>query len=267
MNGCIATFYESESDDQKKKIPIETISFTTKAYLAFRNVDSLRIAPPAVPYLKNLTSLQLQNNNLRTLPNELWRLTSLEELNLGSNLLEEIPIEIGLLVNLRKLYLHNNYLTRLPGQLGNLKHLKFLDTIDNHDLDCLPAELLKLERVTLLSNAMDDTIQGKTAKKDLRVISLKSICVQTIGLLCSEDEESRQIVSEHLPEESILDKHILLSAGDINVQSLMPRCYECSSLLFHSDLALIRLNQKTPFLFKACSQPCYIKIYKDTAIN
>jgi hypothetical protein len=39
MNGCIATFYE-QKDDEKRK-PIETISFTSKATVGFRQVDIL----------------------------------------------------------------------------------------------------------------------------------------------------------------------------------------------------------------------------------
>lgn len=41
MNGIVATFYESEDQDQKKKVLVDTISFTSKAYLAFRKISSL----------------------------------------------------------------------------------------------------------------------------------------------------------------------------------------------------------------------------------
>lgn len=40
MNGCIATIYE-QTQDQKRKVPVDTISFTNKAYLAFHRVDEL----------------------------------------------------------------------------------------------------------------------------------------------------------------------------------------------------------------------------------
>lgn len=41
MNGCIATFYQSDQEQQRKKVPVDTISFTNKAYLAFRKVNLL----------------------------------------------------------------------------------------------------------------------------------------------------------------------------------------------------------------------------------
>jgi hypothetical protein len=39
MNGCIATLYEQKQE--QKRVPIDTISFTNKAYLAFQKVDEL----------------------------------------------------------------------------------------------------------------------------------------------------------------------------------------------------------------------------------
>lgn len=39
LEGCIATFYELQDDG--KKIPIDTVCFRDKAYLAFRQVDIL----------------------------------------------------------------------------------------------------------------------------------------------------------------------------------------------------------------------------------
>lgn len=39
LEGCIATFYELQDD--KKKVPIDTVCFRDKAYLAFRQVDIL----------------------------------------------------------------------------------------------------------------------------------------------------------------------------------------------------------------------------------
>ncbi|KAI7904875.1 uncharacterized protein BX663DRAFT_469984 [Cokeromyces recurvatus] len=265
MNGCIATFYESKPDNQKKKVPIETVSFTTKAYLAFKKMNSLQIAPPAVPYLENLTSLQLQNNHLVSLPHELWRLTNLQELNLGSNQLKELPMQIGLLVNLRQLFLHNNHLTSIPSQIGNLKQLSLIDLTDNNRLIHLPAEILELKKLKVLWLGNNNFCQQKT--NDLKVITLKSICLQTIGLLCSIDQESKQIISENLPESVLEDKSILLSSADKDLRTLIPRCYYCSSLLFHSDLHLIKLNKENlPFLFRACSQTCYVNIYNNSIL-
>jgi hypothetical protein len=40
MDGCIATFYE-QKQDQKRKVPIDTISFTNKADFAYKKVDEL----------------------------------------------------------------------------------------------------------------------------------------------------------------------------------------------------------------------------------
>lgn len=272
MNGCIATFYKAENEDQKKKIPVDTVSFTSKAYLAFRGIDLLvclhhihetivyllcikRIASPAIPYLENLSSLLLQNNNLKTIPKELWRLVNLQELNLGCNQLEILPKEIGLLTNLQELFLHSNQLVGIPSQIGYLQQLQVLDLTDNR-LENLPGELVSrmhLKSLWVEKNPFD-TVAEET--KYFKMISLKNICAQTIGLWCLADPDSRDVVLD-LPD-SILDKSLIVPDS----MDLVPLCQFCQSRLFHYGLSLITLNHNIPLIYNACSQNCYIQLYK-----
>ncbi|RCI07265.1 hypothetical protein CU098_010616 [Rhizopus stolonifer] len=193
MDRCVATVNNIEKDTKKKK-PLETICFLNKVQLAFKQIDILTIAPPAIRFLNNLSCLQLQNNNIQELPSELWRLTSLEELNLGHNQLKSIPKKISLLVNLKELYLHSNQIDEIPSDIGKLPHLVVLDLTDNQ-LTCLPAELLKLE-------FWQFWIEGNPFSRENvypTILSLKSICSQIVGTLSSLEEESRTIVEENLP--------------------------------------------------------------------
>ncbi|EPB85758.1 hypothetical protein HMPREF1544_07427 [Mucor circinelloides 1006PhL] len=251
MNGIVATFYESESQDQKKKVLVDTISFTSKAYLAFRKISSLRIAPPAVPYLENLSSLLLQNNNLKTIPSELWRLVNLQELNLGCNQLEVLPKEIGLLTNLQELFLHSNQLATIPSQIGNLQQLQVLDLTDNR-LESLPGELVS--RIHLKNLWVEKNPFTVKATKSFGMITLKDICAQTIGLWCIADPESRDVVLD-LPD-SVLDKSLIVPD---NVH-LVPLCQSCQERLFHHDLSLVVENHSIPFVYNACSQNCFIRL-------
>lgn len=41
LNGCSATFYKAQDEDQKKRKVVDTVTFTNKAYLAYRQVNSL----------------------------------------------------------------------------------------------------------------------------------------------------------------------------------------------------------------------------------
>ncbi|KAI8644808.1 hypothetical protein BD408DRAFT_383043 [Parasitella parasitica] len=256
MNGqAIATFYESDTKDQKKKVLLDTVSFSSKAYLAFRRIHSLRIASPAIPYLENLSSLLLQNNNLETIPKEIWRLINLHELNLGCNQLKILPKEIGLLVHLQELFLHSNQLTNIPSQIGYLQQLQVLDLTDNQ-LESLPGEVVT--RMHLKNLWVNKNPLSTMTTKQLKMISLRDKCAQTIGLLCLEDADSRDVVQD-LPE-SILDKSIIVPD---NID-LVPSCQLCQGRLFHHGLSLVVESHHIPLVYYACSQNCYTQLYRAT---
>lgn len=204
-----------------------------------------------MPFLSNLSSLQLQNNNLTSLPAELWRLTNLTELNLGFNQLKEVPIEVGHLINLRELFLHNNEISGIPSQIGRLDHLKILDLTGNK-LVSLPGELLKLNLTSLWIDKNEFDLQSQVGEEETKFISLKSLCAQSIGVLCLEDEESRKVVQETFDTlESLIHIHHQID--------MIPKCYHCNQLLFHSGLEVVK-RDRIPLVFKACSQNCYINI-------
>ncbi|KAG1494651.1 hypothetical protein G6F47_009582 [Rhizopus delemar] len=119
-------------------------------------LKSVRIASLAIPFLRTLISLQLQNNQLTILPKELWRLEHLHEPNLDHNQLTEFPSNVGSLTHLFELYFHNNQVQQIPSQLRQLKGLSILDLTDNQ-LHCLPMTVrqLDLQRCWLDNNPID----------------------------------------------------------------------------------------------------------------
>ncbi|KAI7896237.1 uncharacterized protein EV154DRAFT_476604 [Mucor mucedo] len=246
LGGCSATFYELRDDG---KIPISTVEFRDKAFLAFRQVDILTIAPPAVQFLRNLTSLQIQNNHLCTLPSEIWRLTNLQLLNVGHNRLSDLPIEIGLLSNLKELYVHHNEIKVIPSQVSNMTDLTVLDLTDNQ-LNYLPAEVTRMELKNLWID--NNPFQLVESKKN-EFISLKTICLQIIGTICLQDEVSRQTIQQ---EVDLLQPFPELSIQD---PQLLAKCFDCDQYLFHSNLNYFKPG-KIPLLYKACSQQCLINI-------
>lgn len=174
-------------------------------------------------------------------------------MNLGNNQLETIPEQVGLLANLRELFIHNNQICRLPAQIGNLDKLVVLDVTDNR-LEWLPSEVLRLSHLRNLW--IENNPFTATATTQSLMVSLKDICIQTIGQLCNTDLESRRVISETcLP---ILDKSRLL----IEKQGLVTRCFACSCILYHDHLNIIKIDDKlsVPLEYKACTQTCYLKL-------
>jgi Leucine-rich repeat (LRR) protein len=93
-----------------------------------------------------VTEVNLENNNLTSLPPEIGNLTNLKWLHLNNNNLTSLPPEIGNLSNLKYLYLYINNLTSLPPEIGNLTNLEVLDFADNN-LAYLPKEIGNLSHL------------------------------------------------------------------------------------------------------------------------
>jgi len=80
---------------------------------------------------KQLRVLNLDNNQLTSLPPEIKSLHVFEELCLNNNQLTSLPPEIGQLTGLRRLSLENNRLISLPPELRFLTNLQRLDLAGN----------------------------------------------------------------------------------------------------------------------------------------
>ena len=100
-------------------------------------------------YNDDITTLNLDYNELTELPKEIGNLTQLTHLDLSINKLTKLPKEIGNLTQLIELYLTNNKLTKLPKEIGNLTQLTYLDLSDN-ELTELPKEIGNLLQLIAL---------------------------------------------------------------------------------------------------------------------
>lgn len=81
--------------------------------------------------LKNLTYLNLKDNNLRSIPEELFKIESLKELILSGNLIEVISDSIRKLENLNNLDLSYNSISELPLAIFEMKNLIKLSLMGN----------------------------------------------------------------------------------------------------------------------------------------
>uniref|UniRef100_A0A4W6BTM3 Leucine rich repeat containing 40 n=1 Tax=Lates calcarifer TaxID=8187 RepID=A0A4W6BTM3_LATCA len=90
--------------------------------------------------LPGLTTLDLHDNQLSSLPSALGELQELQQLRLSHNQLTSLPVEVCTLQNLRSLTVQQNLLESLPEELGQLQNLTELDLSSNH-LKGLPSSL------------------------------------------------------------------------------------------------------------------------------
>lgn len=99
--------------------------------------------------IEKIPNLNLDNNQLTSLPKEIGNLSRLRNLDLRGNQLTSLPKEMGNLTELECLYLNGNQLTSLPKEIGNFLHLKKLYIADNRLTD-LPKEIGKLSKLKYL---------------------------------------------------------------------------------------------------------------------
>lgn len=125
------------------KKPEECLHFSLHA-------GSLIGVPEDILNFKNLQTLDISHNKLRSLPKDIGKLKELVSLNLTSNELKELPTSLGRLKNLKSLMLTRNRITSFPRSLGKLKSLTTL-AIGNNRTDTFPTFVLQLKNLKSLS--------------------------------------------------------------------------------------------------------------------
>ncbi|XP_076780252.1 leucine-rich repeat-containing protein 69 isoform X2 [Arvicanthis niloticus] len=95
------------------------------------NDNQLTSLPQEIGRLRRLTYLSLNHNKLTVIPKELCSLERLSELHLNYNQIMFIPQEIKFLRNLQQLCLVRNNIEVLPEEVCRLKNLRVLDIAGN----------------------------------------------------------------------------------------------------------------------------------------
>ena len=120
-------------------------------YLASLQLDmnNLSTLPPPLGTFAALTTLTATSNRLTEIPSCVFELSSLTTLHLGSNSISEVPDEIRALSSLTDLSLSYNSIRSLPLSLSTLPSLRKL-YISNNNLAYIPTDLQFLSSLEVL---------------------------------------------------------------------------------------------------------------------
>ncbi|MDM8522972.1 AAA family ATPase [Desulfococcaceae bacterium HSG8] len=152
---------------------IQSAQFQNTNILNLDN-NQLTSLPSEIGNFINLQQLFVQNNKLTSLPSEIGNLKNLQILNLSGNQLASLPSAIGNLINLRQLMLLNNKLTSLPPEIAKLKNLEIL-YLTNNEFKEFPKEICQLEILSQLyfnSNCLEKIAKEIEQLKKLTHLNL-----------------------------------------------------------------------------------------------
>jgi len=122
------------------------------------NDNLLRALPESMSMLTNLTMLECKNNYVGSLPSNIGLASNLETIKMSNNEIRELPQSMSTLGKLSELNLTQNYLTHLPAWTGDLTSLRKL-LIGNNKLQALPYKLgycTQLAELQVFNNPMED---------------------------------------------------------------------------------------------------------------
>lgn len=129
--------------DNKFEIIPHSINITILTELYIPNCD-LKIISPLIANLKNLETINLQNNKLECLPLEFFSLSKLKHLDISMNLLTTISKEFASLGELEQIDISRNLLTSISIEFFSLSKLKEL-YISRNLLTDIPIEIKLLK--------------------------------------------------------------------------------------------------------------------------
>jgi TonB family protein len=130
-------------------IPVDIAKFKSLRFLDLEN-NQIRTLPAEIGTLTKLVKLFMPMNQLKELPLEISNLKSLRVLGLASNRFENFPLELLTLPKLTGLDLSGNKITTLPAAIGQMRDLQTLFLHDNN-ISILPEEFYRLTQLKALS--------------------------------------------------------------------------------------------------------------------
>ena len=162
-----------------------------------------------------VVGLKLNNNHIKSLPNEMFDASQLRRLDLSENILPIVPEQLFGLPSLEYLNLSQNKITELPAVAKWSPALQFLD-LSSNQLSTLPSSIQRshIETLNLSKN------QFRTVPKCIcRMQTLTSLDISSMPGITNLPKEMGQLpnlVTLNLNEVQVLDFPAMLLRGGIS---------------------------------------------------
>jgi internalin A len=201
----------------------------------------MRYIEAAIEDAKKTGVLNLNDNELTSLPATIGNLTKLTWLDLSDHQLTSLPTTIGKLTNLTTLSVYGNQLTSLPTTIGKLTNLTWLDLSD-HQLTSLPAtigNLTNLTRLDLNGNQLPippEILRKRSSPKEILDYYLQIITTETRPL----NEAKLLVVGEASVGKTSLAKRLL--GHEFDARENMTDGIERNEWQIGSEDDAVRLN-------------------------
>ncbi|BDD01336.1 hypothetical protein PEPS_36160 (plasmid) [Persicobacter psychrovividus] len=168
MSDCNNLTYISPNLGQQDSLEELNFSFHAEFGTAFYNRNSIPRTipiPEEIKHCKNLKNLDLEYNELTSIPDYVFEIPSLEILGFRGNKISEIPEKISKLQKLRRIYVTNNQLKTLPKSFGKMPNLETISVWGNAiSKENLPVEMFDIRRekkcALLLYMSNDKSYEG-----------------------------------------------------------------------------------------------------------
>ncbi|XP_075995768.1 uncharacterized protein lrrc69 [Genypterus blacodes] len=241
--------------NQITEVPPGVIGCLLNLVVLNLNHNQIQTLPAEIKSLGKLKHLSLVDNKLQDVPAELGHLSKLCEINLTRNNLAWLPRQLYWCRELGKIYLARNKLTELPEGIGALTKLQVLDVAGN-ELSMFPVEFhqLPLQELHCEGNRFV-SYEPMTSVQAMEVLTLKELVARFV---LREERNRSSVIHTRLPHYQCLTA-VLANRG---------RCAVCQGPFLTTWLECVRfihlrkdMNMKSsltvPVRALLCSYMCF----------
>ncbi|TXT57277.1 MAG: hypothetical protein BAJALOKI2v1_490002 [Promethearchaeota archaeon] len=141
--------------------------------------NDIKSLPKSVQNLTQLREINLKLNKIQKFPLSITKTKSIEKINFSFNFIDTIPQKIEDLEKIEYLNLKHNQIEKIPSELGQLGNLKFLD-LSYNEIKYIPDEIGDLQNLSYLKLSHNRLMKIPHSIENLRSLKLLDLSYNNI---------------------------------------------------------------------------------------